>query len=223
MAQLRYVLLAVTLVVLIGVSAVAVNVPNAFVAGETISASEMNANFAALEAAVAALEASAAALEATQSVVAHAKRDLTVDFAAATTEAADLVVVELTVPAAGVVVVEAAMQTGYNGTVEPNRGVLTIDTDAGGTVSIAGSESFVFGASAPSGPSTFFAPAALRRVFSVEAGTHTFRLKGFNESGTGNKYVFNPSITATWYPASRASVSAVSTSVGTQSRSGQDR
>ena len=49
MAQLRYVLLAVTLVVLVGVSAVAVNVPNAFVAGETISASEMNANFAAFQ------------------------------------------------------------------------------------------------------------------------------------------------------------------------------
>lgn len=216
MAQLRYVLLTVTLVVLIGVSAVAVNVPNAFVAGETISASEMNANFAALEAAITALEAA-------QPVVAHAKRDFAVNFQAATTEAVDLVLVELTVPAAGVVVVEAAMQTAFNGTTDPNRGALTIDTVAGGTIDFVGEESYVFGADTPPNTTTFFAAAALRRTFSVEAGTHTFRLKGFNLSGTGNKYVFNPSITATWYPASRASVATVSTSVGPQSGSGQDR
>ena len=210
MNQLRYVLLVVTLFALVGVSALALNVPNTFVSGEVISAAEMNANFAAVEAAVTALESQVAALQAAQPVVAHAKHDFNASFTGFTTDAMDLVVVDIVVPAPGVVVVEAATQTGYHSTTLVNQAALRIDTTQGGTIPEVGTESYVFGADQPANLGFVYGFAALRRTFTVEAGTHTFRLKGFDLSGNGNKYVYNPSITATWYPASQATVPASS-------------
>ncbi|MEJ2287284.1 MAG: hypothetical protein P8Y02_01355 [Deinococcales bacterium] len=60
--QLRYVLLAVTALGLL-VWGAAVTIPNSFSDGDVISASEMNANFAAVKAAVDANEAAVASLQ----------------------------------------------------------------------------------------------------------------------------------------------------------------
>jgi hypothetical protein len=224
------VLLVVTTIALVGVSALALNVPNTFVAGEVISATQMNANFAAVEVAVTALEVQVAelgavdvdalrtavanlesqlgALAAAQPVVAHAKRNFAASITGMTTNAMDLVVVDITVPAEGVVVVEAAAQTAYYDTTNANWAALRLDSEPGGTIPYIGTESYVFGASLPPNIGVVYGFAALRRTFTVQAGIHTFRLKGFDLSGTGAKYVYNPSITATWYPASQATVPA---------------
>lgn len=245
MNQLRYVLLVITVVALVGVSAFALDVPNTFASGEVISAAEMNANFAAIEVAVTALEvevaelgaldvdalltamtsleAQLAALAASQPVVAHAKHDFNASFTGMTTDAMDLVVVDITVPAAGVVVVEAAAQTGYHSTTSANQAALRIDTVPGGTIPTVGTESFVFGADAPPNLGYVYGFAALRRTFTVEAGSHTFRLKGFDVSGNGNKYVYNPSITATWYPAAQVAVAGAATTVSMSGGAYQDR
>jgi hypothetical protein len=213
MAQLRYVLLAVTLVVLVGVSAVAVNVPNAFVAGEVISAAEMNANFAALEAAVAALEgsaaaleANAAALEAAQPVVAHAAQtSFVVD---STAVAQDVVVVSIEAPAAGVVIVTATAQAGFSGTTESNRIAFAIDDVAGGALTGNEAGQFIVGSSVPANAFSVFLPVAIQRAFEVEGGTHAFRLEAKALGADGTKYLWSPTITATWYPEGSASISA---------------
>jgi len=62
MRHLRSLLLFATLVALIGVTALALDVPHAFVPNELISAAQMNANFEAVEVAVTTLEAQVAAL-----------------------------------------------------------------------------------------------------------------------------------------------------------------
>lgn len=208
MAQLRYVLLAVTLVVLVGVSAVAVNVPNAFVAGETISASEMNANFAALEASVTALEASAAALEAAQPVVAHALAAdpyVAVDSAGI---AEDVVVVSIEAPAAGVVIVTATAQAALFGTTQPNRIAFAIDDVAGGVLTGNAAGEFLVGSGAPPNTSSVWIPVAIQRAFEVAGGVHEFRLEAQALEADGTKYLWSPTITATWFPAGSASIAA---------------
>jgi hypothetical protein len=68
MKDVKYVLLVVTAMALL-LWASAVTVPNAFVAGEVISAAEMNANFDAVAAAISELEATVAATRPAASVV----------------------------------------------------------------------------------------------------------------------------------------------------------
>lgn len=211
MAQLRYVLLAVTLVVLVGVSAVAVNVPNAFVAGETIRASEMNANFEELEAAVTALEASTAALEAVQPVVAHAlvaQPNVAVDSIAV---AEDVVVVSIEAPAAGVVIVTATAQAGLFGTTESNRIAFAIDDVAGGVLTGNAAGEFLVGSGTPPNASSVWIPVAIQRAFEVAGGTHEFRLEAQALEADGTKYLWSPTITATWFPAGSASIAVAAT------------
>jgi hypothetical protein len=62
MRHLRSLVLFATLVALVGVTALALDVPHEFVPNELISATQMNANFEAVEAAVTTLEAQVAAL-----------------------------------------------------------------------------------------------------------------------------------------------------------------
>ena len=201
MAQLRYVLLAVTLVVLVGVSAVAVNVPNAFVAGETISASEMNANFAALEAAVTALEAA-------QPVVAHARTTHPFVSVVSTTDAEDVVVVSIEAPAAGVVIVMATAQAALYGTTQPNRIAFAIDDVAGGTLTGNGAGEFLVGADGSATTDIAYVPVAIQRAFEVAGGVHEFRLEARAMEADGSKYFWSPTITATWVPARNASIGA---------------
>ncbi len=211
MAQLRYVLLAVTLVVLVGVSAVAVNVPHAFVAGETISASEMNANFATLEAAVTALEASAAALHSAQPVVAHARAP-EVSFAVDSSDVAeDVVVVALDAPAAGVVVVTATAQARLDGTALSNRIVFAIDDVAGGALTGNEAGQFIVGSASYVDAAGAWFPVAIQRAFEVEGGAHEFRLEARALGSDGNKTLWSASITATWFPEGSASIAAAAT------------
>ena len=212
MSQLRYVLLVVTLVVLVGVSAVAVNVPNAFVAGEVISASEMNANFAALEEAVSALEGSAEALAAAQPVVAHARAAQPFVIVASDAVAEDVVVVSLEAPAAGVVIVSATAQAAFAGTTQPNRFAFAIDAVAGGDLTGDLEGEFVVGWAAPPNTGEVWIPVAIQRAFQVAGGVHEFRLEAQAVDLNGSKRLWSPSITATWFPDGSASLDATSAS-----------
>jgi len=208
--QLRYVLFVVTLMVLVGVSALALDVPNAFVPGEFVSAAEMNANFAAVAAAVTALESEVVALRAERPVVAHASVTDLVYVTGQTWVSKDVVSVEITAPAAGYVVAETAGYLAYWGTTESNVTTMALGTEAGGYLDTIAPTVIAVGDEGSDATSGVYVPVSLRRVFPVQAGTHTFRWKAMDFSGTGNKYVANPSITATWFPAATVSIAAAS-------------
>jgi len=200
--QVRYVLLMITLVALVGVSALALDVPNTFVSGDVISAAEMNANFAAVEAAVTALEAA-------QPRVAHEKVDGRVDVNSVTM--VDVAVVSIDAPAAGVVLVQFTAQAGFSETLNTNGMALQIDTTAGGDRIIT---EYYNVAQTPANTSAYWLPVATQRAFEVGAGTHEFRAEA-RAHGTldGTRWMYNPSITATWYPADSVALSsAISTS-----------
>ena len=191
MSQLRYALLAVTVVALVGVSALALTIPNTFVAGEVISAAEMNANFAAIAAA--------------QPRVAYAKVDEDVPVNTATMT--DIVSVTIDVPAAGVVIVQYMGQAGFGGVASLNGMEFQIDTNAGGDRIF---EEYFLVARLSADTNTIYLPVAAQRAFAVAAGTHEFRAEGRSviDPAVGNRYMWNPRITATWYPADSVELSA---------------
>lgn len=208
MNQVRYVLLMITLIALVGVSALALDVPNTFVSGDVISAAEMNANFAAVEAAVTALETQVAEAQAAQPVVAHVKVDgqVTVDVATMV----DIAVVTIDAPSPGVVLVHFAGQAAFSGTTSPNGMDLQIDTEAGGTT--IEEAYFRVAQGTPANTGTEWRPVALQRAFEVTAGSHTYRAEAAAYSTLdGVRWVWNPSITATWYPADSVTLSSAMT------------
>lgn len=207
MNQLRYVLLIATVVALVGVSALALTVPHTFVSGEVISAAEMNANFAAVEAAVAALETA-------QPRVAHTKVDGEV--AVDSTTMVDVAVVSIDAPAAGVVLVHFTAQAAFLGTTSGNGMAFQIDTEEGGVT--IGTEYYNVANGTPANASTVWRPVAMQRAFEVTAGTHTFRAEARAFSTLdGSRWMWNPSITATWYPAGSVGLSSA---IGTSSSVG---
>jgi hypothetical protein len=198
----------ITLVALVGVSALALDVPNTFVSGDVISAAEMNANFAAVEAAVTALEAQVAAAEAAQPVVAHTKVDGLVEVE--TTDMADVAVVTLDAPATGVVLVQATGQAAFDGLAAQNGIAFQIDTVAGGD--LIGNAYYQVAQTTPPNTARQFYPVATQRAFEVVAGTQTYRLEAaIYGADTGFRYLWNPSITATWYPADSVTLSSAMT------------
>ena len=207
MNQLRYVLLVITVVAMVGVSALALTVPNTFVSGEVISAAEMNANFAAVQAAVTALETA-------QPRVAHEKVDGTVSVDSATM--VDVAVVSIDAPAAGVVLVQFTAQARFSGTTLGNGMTFQIDTTAGG--GIIATEYYYVAHGTPANAGLHFLPVAMQRAFDVGAGTHEFRAEARAfDTLDGSRAMFNPSITATWYPAGSVDLSAA---VGTSGLGG---
>ena len=208
MNQLRYVLLAVTLIALVGVSALALDVPNTFVSGDVISAADMNANFAAVEAAVTALETQVAEAQAAQPLVAHGRAATSNVAVTSTVEAEDIVTVTLDAPAAGVVLVQVTAQVGLFGTDDGNYLAFGIDTEEGGALDGNGDHDFIAGFDDAPGTGTIWLPVAIQRAYEVTSGAQTYRLEAIDLSaaGSGSKYFGNPTITATWYPADRAVV-----------------
>lgn len=193
MNRLRFVLLFVSLVVLVGVSAGALNVPNTFVSGDVISAAEVNENFTAVETAVTALEAA-------QPVVAYRYVFGNVLLDNTAVEAEDVIVVSIDAPADGVVIVEAVAQARWNGTDQANFIGFRLDTDPGGVLGGSGDHEYLVGTNYPGGPLSTWDPIAVQRAFAVTAGTHEFRLEALAQTASGNKYFWNPTIRATWYP-----------------------
>lgn len=207
MSHVRYVLLVITVVALVGVSALALDVPHSFAGGDVISAAEMNANFAAIEAAVSALEAS-------QPVVAHGRSTTSNVPVTSTTDAEDIVTVALDAPAAGVVLVQVTAQVGLYGTDGANYLAFQIDTDEGGFLDGNGEHDFIAGFFDAPGSDTVWLPVAIQRAFEVAAGPQTYRLEAIDLTGAGQKYFWNPTITATWYAVDQAEVQTSMASFG---------
>ena len=202
MNQVRYVLLMITLVALVGVSALALDVPHTFVSGDVISAAEMNANFAAVEAAVAALQGA-------QPVVAHVKVDGLIDVDSTTM--IDIAVVTIDAPAPGVVIVQFTGQAGYGFTTSLNGMNFQIDTEQGGSILM--DEYYSVAEELPPNTGNRWQAVAMQRAFEVAAGSHTFRGEAAAVNTDGIRWVWNPSITATWYPADSVTLSsAIATS-----------
>ena len=196
--------------VIVGVSGRALDVPHVFVPGEIVSAAEMNAILAAVAAVVTALEAEVATLRAERPAVAHASASGLVYVTGQTGVAMDLVSVQITAPATGYVVVETAGQIACWGTTQSNVTTMALGTAAGGYLDINASTVIAVGDEKPGDALAVYAPVSLRRVFLVQAGTHTSCWKAMDFSGAGNEYVAQPSVTATWFPAGTVSIAAAS-------------
>ena len=105
----------------------------------------------------------------------------------------------ITIPAPGYIVVEASAQAGFSGATT-NYMSFQIDETAGGGINTAHYYYVGFSSAAPGG--TTYLPVSTRRTYYKTAGIYTFRLEAVDENGTGTKYFWNPSITATYYPTS---------------------
>jgi hypothetical protein len=183
-------LLGTCLLLLVG-SSLAVDVPHVFVDGSTISASQVNENFAALAASMPGVASSA-----TSSSV-----SLTLGTAQVVRS------ISITVPAGGQVIVDA--QFVFNA-----RHANGTRTQVGAVLSTSTGDFFVPSAFSvymqvpPEAPTAFSAvyaaPASLRRVFPVAAaGTYTFHLVAkLNEGGNNFVNVFLPAMTALYVPTS---------------------
>jgi hypothetical protein len=126
----------------------------------------------------------------------------------------DIVTVTLTTPADGYIVVEADGQHGLGGSVTAsyNYAAIQIDETAGG--GIDGAYYFFSGFSAAGGARSFFTytPVSIRHAYYKTAGTYTFRLEAYGvQNETLYNYLWNPTITATFYPASYGTVTAAVT------------
>jgi hypothetical protein len=127
----------------------------------------------------------------------------------------DIVTVALTTPADGYIVVEADGQHALGGSATStyNYAYLQIDETAGGGLDTY--HYFISGySSGPAGAHYFYTytPVSIRRAYYKPAGTYTFRLEGYvyqNESLTN--YIWDPTITATFYPTSYGSVTTAVT------------
>jgi hypothetical protein len=205
-SHLRYVLLVVTVVGMVGVTALALDVPHTFVSGTTISADDMNANFTAVETTVSSLEAQVAGLVAAQPRVAHAKVDGMVNVT--TTDMADVVVVSIDAPAAGVVLVQFVAQAAFEGLTTNNGMAFQIDTVQGGEEEL--NHYSLIAQSMPANTSRQWYPVATQRAYEVVAGAQTYRTEAEirGVAAGASRYFWNPSMTATWYPAGSVTLAA---------------
>ena len=118
---------------------------------------------------------------------------------------ADIVTVSITIPSAGYIVVEADGQHGMAGNgVDRNTADIQIDETPGG---ITDANHYFISGYNPTSSQFSWNPVSVRRVYQKAAGTYTFRLeaRGNNPAGLSN-YLWNPTITATFYPTAYGTV-----------------
>lgn len=122
----------------------------------------------------------------------------------------DLVTVSITTPAAGYIVIHANAQHGLGGNgTSLNYASLQIDETAGG-----GTDANHYFASGFSPTSNHFTwnPVSLMRTYNKPAGTYTFRVEGAAANpGSLDNYLWNPTITATFYPTAYGTVTTAAT------------
>jgi hypothetical protein len=126
----------------------------------------------------------------------------------------DMVTVTLTTPASGYIVVGADGQHGIGGSAAAimNYAQIQIDETAGGAADY--SHDFISGYNGTAGAHNFFtwAPVSIHRTYYKTAGTYTFRLEAHGvQNVTLANYLYNPTITATFYPSSYGSVTTAVT------------
>jgi hypothetical protein len=127
----------------------------------------------------------------------------------------DIVTVTLTTPADGYIVVEADGQHAYSGsaTATYNYAEIEIDEFAGGWIDF--NYDFISGYYASTAGTlvgTRYCPISIRRTYYKTAGTYTFRLEAFAQQDEALvNYIYNPTITATFYPTGYGTVTTAVT------------
>lgn len=125
------------------------------------------------------------------------------------TTAQDIVTVTITTPATGYIVVHGNATFRYSGTIGANYAWVQIDDVAGGA---SGARFLWSGGNAHSSTGNEYETIAISRVYSLAAGTYTFRLEGnayiSNAVGAGS-FVFQSELMATFHSTSYGSVSAL--------------
>lgn len=131
----------------------------------------------------------------------------------------DILSVTITTPAAGYIVVDAGAMHGIagNGT-QMNEASFTIKDTPGGGLDFSNYQVSGFFTAAPSG--LFRVPISMKRTYFRAAGTHTFYFQSFaTNPGLLQNYVWNSTLTATYFPTSYGTVSTV-VSAGDAAREG---
>jgi hypothetical protein len=126
---------------------------------------------------------------------------------------ADVVVCSISIPAAGFIVVEANGQARFEGTNvnSPNFFDYQIDENSGGDLDSNFSQRIGF--AAPPTISNVWMPLSIRRsYFKASAGQYVFRLEATSQSNSGSQFIWNPLITATYFPVAYGSVISASSS-----------
>lgn len=125
-----------------------------------------------------------------------------------TTTMVDIETVQLTIPTAGYIVLEAQCYVRLSGTTGQNGADIQIDQNSGGSFEIPHFAYVHQSAYLSTGYYRF--PVYVQRVYSKTQGTYTFRLEGMKSIGsTGSAQVWYPTLTATFYPKSYGSVATV--------------
>jgi hypothetical protein len=125
------------------------------------------------------------------------------------TSMTDIVTATITIPSTGYIVVEADGQHNVagNGSTFNYASLQITETSGSGLDS---DHYFVsgYGGVAPSGSN--YHPVSIRRTYFKNAGTYTFYFQGYKSQGASLfNYVFDPTITATYYPTSYGGVTTV--------------
>lgn len=123
----------------------------------------------------------------------------------------DILSVTITTPAAGYIVVDAGAMHGIagNGT-QMNEASFTIKDTPGGGLDFSNYQVSGFFTAAPSG--LFRTPISMKRTYFRSAGTHTFYFQGYAANpGLLQNYLWNTTLTATYFPTSYGTVSTVVT------------
>ena len=126
----------------------------------------------------------------------------------------DIVTVTLFTPAAGYIVVEADGQhtTGGSATATADYAYIQIDETAGGGIISGYYISGYANGLAGTHTSYTYTPISVRHTYYKTAGTYTFRLEAYgHQSESLVNYLFDPTITATYYPTSYGEVTTAVT------------
>lgn len=133
----------------------------------------------------------------------------------------DIMSVTITTPAAGYIVVAADGMHGVGGDgSSTNEASFTIKETSGGDIDYSNYYVSGFNGAAPS--ALFRVAVSMRRTFFKAAGTYTFYFQASaNNPSALSNYIWDPTVTATYYPTSYGTVTALA-SRGEAAREGLD-
>ncbi len=121
------------------------------------------------------------------------------------TSMTDIVTVTITTPAAGYIDVEGTCFIMFSGTTGPNQAIFQIDQTAGGSYILKHETRAGLDAYTVSTDNVF--PVYATRLYSVAAGTYTFRLEGMAQQGApASALAWYGKIKATYFPTSYGTV-----------------
>jgi hypothetical protein len=118
----------------------------------------------------------------------------------------DVVTVTLTIPSSGYIVLEASAQARFSGSTTGNYMAIQIDETAGGSTN---DHYYYVGWASVAPAGIRWDPVSTRRTYFKTTGTYTFRLEARDANGIGDKVLWNPILTAQFFPTGYGSVSTV--------------